>query len=112
MMRGKPTLGYPSRTDAIAALRAQGKETREIAEACGLSRQGVVALERHVRTANVRRDSTVRRTIVLPPELVDALAPHAATRRLGAREIALRILAAVAGDGLVDAILDDGADHG
>lgn len=107
MMRGKPTLGYPSRTDAIVALRARGLDARQIADEIGIPRPNVVALERHVRTANVRRDSRIRRTLELPQDLVDVMAPFAAARDIGPRELALRILAAVADDGLVDAILDD-----
>ena len=107
MMRGKPTCGYPSRIDAILAFRSLGLDTPSIAARCGVSRQTVASLERQHRIGNVRGEDTLRRTLTLPRHVVDALAPHAAARNTGARELAVRILDAIAGDGLVDAILDD-----
>ncbi|MBO9380295.1 hypothetical protein GG804_26370 [Sphingomonas histidinilytica] len=51
MSSPKPCLGYPSRTDAIMAFRAQGRSTRDIADAIGITKSTVAALE-----ASKRRD--------------------------------------------------------
>lgn len=44
--RNKPCLGYPSRSAACRALRAEGKTTAEIAALTGLSKSTVCALAR------------------------------------------------------------------
>lgn len=60
----KPTLGYPSRTDAVHAMRAQGLDARAIGDRIGIPPETVTALEasasrerrrREGRSGNVRR---------------------------------------------------------
>lgn len=54
-----------------------------------------------------RPSETHRRTVAVDTDILDALEPHAAARAISTNELARRILAAVADDNLIDAILDD-----
>lgn len=58
-----------------------------------------------------RRGKKGKRSVPMSPALRDALAPHAARRGLSPAELAETILRQVAGECLVDAVLDDGASH-
>lgn len=99
-----PALGYPSRTAAVVALRAQGLSTREIAARIGIPRSNVFALEASAKRAKSARPDPGP----LPGSLLDALAPHARRRGLTPEALARKILGAVVRDGLIDAVLDDG----
>lgn len=102
----KPTLGYPSRTAAVQALRAAGITDPEIAQRIGIRRETVAALaasgERRVRPAE--RNG---RTVVFPVDILTALAPHAVARGISVNELARRVVEAVVDDNLVTAVLDD-----
>lgn len=106
-MAGIPTLGYPSRTDAVQALRAQGNATGEIAAKIGVTPQYVLAIEHSAKNRSPDRQAWTGRTIALSEKAIETLAPHAAARGTTAGELARRILDAVAAGGLVDAVLDD-----
>ena len=104
----KPTLGYPSQTEAVLALREQGLRTCEIADKVGVSRGHVVSLEKKARE---RMNGTRRRGYAsIPPEFVDPLVPLAEARGMTARQLILKLLATIIDDGMVDAILDDGVE--
>ena len=106
MPRAKPTLGYPSRTAAVLAMRGEGMTMAAIAERIGISVQTVSALE---HSAHWRRGTSgQQRTVVFPVEVLDQLIRPAADRGIGANELARRIVEAVVDDGLIDAVLDDG----
>lgn len=102
----KPTLGYPSRTEAVLALRRQGLGTSVIAQRIGIAPKTVAALEDSAaRSRELVRSGA--RTILFDPDLLRGLRPHAARRGTSVNEIARRILHAVIDDELVDAVLDD-----
>ncbi|MEI9410737.1 hypothetical protein [Mesorhizobium salmacidum] len=109
MSSAKPTLGYPSRTAAIAAFRAEGMETNAIAQRIGIAPSTVSALECSVRrfAPKSQRSDGVGRTVHLPIGLLQRLAPHARRRGLTRETLAWMIVDAVAESDLVDAVLDD-----
>ena len=107
-MTAKPTLGFPSRTEALQAFRAQGVPTREIARRLGVAVKTVSALEQSAaRTRRIRPAEEMGRTVVVPVDVLDALAPHAARRGLSVNALVRRIVETVADEGIVDAVLDD-----
>lgn len=109
MGAAKPTLGYPSRTDAVLALRSAGRTTRQIANQIGIEEKTVLALElsagrpkRHPRPAE-----QLGRTILFPRDILDSLGPHAARRGIHPNSLARLIVATVVDEGLIDSVLDD-----
>ena len=113
MLRGGkiPTLGWPTRTDAVLALRAQGKTSLEIAGMIGIPHKTVAALEHSAARRRSPRNDAVAggagRAVLFDPRLLEQLRPHAIDREISPNELARRIVEAVAGDGLIDAVLDD-----
>lgn len=102
-----PALGYPSRTAAVVALRAEGLSTAQIAERLGIKRTEVNSLEwraSHPRSA--RRRGYAGPIISIPPQAVEQLRPHINRRRMSLVELATQIITRVAGGGLVDQVLD------
>jgi hypothetical protein len=104
-------LGYPSRTAAVMALRAEGVPTRVIASRIGIEPKTVTALE-----ASAQRDSRTQRretelpswhTVAIDNDVLRALRPHALRRGLTVTALARQLLATLADDDLVDALLDD-----
>ncbi|KEZ00118.1 hypothetical protein AI27_12685 [Sphingomonas sp. BHC-A] len=106
----KPALGYPSRTAAVVALRAQGMNTSQIGNALGIANKTVVALE--IGSSRPRREpghsTMLGRTVVIPTDVLDALGPHAARRCISVNALARLIVTTVIDDGMIDAVLDDG----
>lgn len=109
-----PTLGWPTRTDAVLALRAQGKTSLEIAGMIGIPHKTVAALEHSAARRRAPRNDAVAggagRAVLFDPRVLARLGPNAASRGITTNELARRIVEAVACDNLVDAILDDGED--
>lgn len=108
-----PTLGFPSRTAAIEALRAECLDTHAIARRIGISAKDVTALEASKeRTRKQRGVSAVKRgaeiSVEIPEDLKRHLRPHAARRDTTVAALAQSILETVAESDLVDAVLDDG----
>lgn len=110
----KTTLGYASRTDAVAALRADGLSTAAIAARIGIEPKTVTALE--ASAARAKRPSrppisgpAVGRSVVVPFQDYVALRPHAARRATTVDQLIRDIVEIVARDDMVDAVLDDGA---
>lgn len=103
MSASKPTAGYPSRTAAVLAMRAAGMKPREIACICRISVRSVAALEHSAR----RRKG---RPIRLDLAVLTALAEPARRRGLYPEQLAARIVATVAAEGMIDAVLDDDGD--
>jgi transcriptional regulator len=105
----KPCLGYPSRTAAIHALRVQGLNTREIADAIGIKEKNVIALE--CSSGRARQEPRQRvqlgRTMVVPVDVLDALSPHAARRGMTVNHLARLIVTIIVDENMVDAVLDD-----
>ena len=94
-----PCCGFPSRTAAVMALKAQGLKHRQIAERTRLPITTVSALLHSGgrRIALRRQDAEVRRLLL----------PFAKARGIPVAEMKRRILAATAFGGMVDAVLDD-----
>lgn len=109
MPAGKPTLGYPTRTDAILALEAQGLSPVEIGRKLSMPPSSVSVLSAGGRRSLKRRDAEgFMRMGLVPVELTAAMKPHAEARGVSLAELARRILTAVLDDKIVDAVLDDG----
>ena len=106
----KPTLGYPSRTAAVVALRQEGLDSQEIAHRIGISTATVAALEHSATRSQGRKNQTAEangRTVLLSLDAIERLRPHASKRGITANELARRIVDVVTDDGMVDAVLDD-----
>ena len=102
-----PTLGYPTRTAAVQALAANGLHTSEIARRIGIEEKSVSALLCSARRSK-RPAEKNGRTVLFPIDILNALRIAAAKRNISVNELARRIVEAVADDGLIDAVLDDG----
>lgn len=109
MSSPKATLGYRSRTEAIQGLRAQNLTTRQIAARIGIETKTVAALEASaLRRKEVGGKSTDRQhTVCIDNDVLRALRPHAARRGLSVNQLVRLIIAAVADDDIVDAVLGD-----
>ena len=105
------TLGYPSRTAAVVALRAQGLTTRVIAAKVGIDPKTVSALENNSASrASVAGNRTRRcsNSVEFDYALREQLRRHARVRDLSVEALARLILETVVYSDLVDAVLDDG----
>lgn len=104
-----PTLGYPSRTAAVLALRAKGIHQRDIGVRIGISHSTVAALEASAkRTFRHKRPAEVNgRTVVFPIDILEALRPHAEKRNTTPNALARMIVDTVVDEGIIDAVLDD-----
>lgn len=107
----KPTLGFPSRTEAVLALRGQGMHTHAIATRVGVSNSTVVALEcsaAHSKKRARRPAEEHGRTVLFPIDILNSLRPAAARRDMHVNALARLIVETVSDDNMVDAVLDDG----
>lgn len=110
-MTAKPTLGFATRTEAVLALRAGGKSTKEIASAVGIEPQTVSALEvSALRSAARLRNAAEAfdgRAVLLPADILSRMRRAAAKRGMEPHELAVRIIRAVVLEGMIDAVIDD-----
>ena len=109
-MSRKATLGYPSRTDAVLALRAQGHSTADIAARVGIRTETVTALEisalrRRVRPAMVPQMQG--RAILISIDVLNSMRRASSRRGLTPHELARLIIETVVDNDLIDAVLDD-----
>ena len=105
MGAAKPCLGYPSRTDAVLALRAQGMTNHQIALKTGISLSSVAALisaKKYKRPADLHQ-----KTVRVDNDVLEALRPFAAERGIEVNQLCRNLLAAIVDDELANAILDD-----
>lgn len=106
-------LGYPSRTSAVLALRAQGLSSRQIAARIGVEIKTVTALEgsasRCDRPGSRATSAPTGAHLTIDLDTMRALRPHAARREQSVMQLAQELLRVLADDDLVDALLDDGA---
>lgn len=108
MSAPKPTLGYPSRSAAVVALRAQHWTTARIAAAIGIPETTVAALEHSASRRRAPRPAEQQgRTVLFPIDVLERLAPHATPRRITANQLARDIVETALEEGMIDAILDD-----
>lgn len=105
----KPTLGYPSRTDAVLGLRQDGFSTAAIAAKLGVKVSTIYALECSSQRPKrmLRETEAMGRTIVIPIDVLDELQPHAARRGIHVNKLVRLIVEQVADENMVDAVLDD-----
>lgn len=105
---GKETLGYPTRTAAVQALRREGRTTGEIARLIGIEVKTVAALEASAsRWRAVSSKPTTPASFAIPLNTRVRLRPDAARRGVSVDRLVLMLVDAVAEGGLVDAVLDD-----
>lgn len=103
-----PTLGFTSRTAAIAHLRGLGDSTKTIAGKIGISPKKVQTIEssaRNYRTA--RQAGSHSQQIVISLNTIAALVPAAEQRGISINKLVRTIMSVVARENLVDAVLDD-----
>lgn len=103
MPRRKPTLGYPSLTDAVVALRAEGLTQAQVAARIGIRPANVSALECQARRCRDRSE----RIVAFRAVLLDRLLPHARQRGISTHEMARQIVETVIEADIVDAVMDD-----
>lgn len=105
----RPTLGFPTRTDAVLALRREGLSSGEIGRRIGISTATVTALEHSAgrRRRTPRPAEQLGRTVLFPVDVLAALGPHAARRNMHPNSLARLIVETVVDEGLVDSVLDD-----
>lgn len=105
---GKETLGYPTRTAAVQALRREGRTTGEIAKLIGIEVKTVAALE---ASANRWRAASATpapaASFAVPLNTRIRLRPAAARRGVTVDRLILMLVDAIADGDLVDAVLDD-----
>jgi FixJ family two-component response regulator len=109
-MPAKPTAGFATRTEAVLALRAAGRNTRQIAEDLGIEPKTVSALEvSAIRAIKRLRDPGVLdgRLALLPADILSQMRRASAKRGMAPHELAVRIVRVVVAGGLIDAVLDD-----
>jgi len=113
----KPCLNYPSRSDAIRALRAEGFSNRQIAEKTGIPLNNVCALvpmKPKPASVPIPRETGYRvgeqnvARIGLNFEIRQMLRPFAAKRNMSVETLITDLVEKIAEDGLVDAVMDDG----
>lgn len=106
MGAAKPTLGYASRTAAVAALRSEKCSTEDIAARIGIEPKTVIALETSARrTKQLIADGY--RNVLFDGDTMRRLQPHAARRQITVAELARRIIDTALDDKLIDSLLDD-----
>jgi hypothetical protein len=102
----KPTLGFSSRTEAVLAMRQRALTTEAIASLIGIEPKTVIALEiSAARCRQIVREGA--KTVLLPPDLIARLRPHAARRDLSVGSLVRQLIESALDDNLIDAVLDD-----
>ena len=103
-----PTLGYPSRREAVMALTAQGLSQADIAARIGIRPSPVAVHCHYLRRGRGDRGHPKFAHLRIERDALAALASHAAARGVTVDVLARRILQAVVDGNLADAVLDDG----
>jgi hypothetical protein len=103
--RGIPTLGFPTRTAAAVALKAQRLGNAEIGRRMGITAAQVSSL----LISHERQEARAANTpaIVVPVAVLKSLDTPARKRGLSAHQLARRLLETISEHHLTDAILDD-----
>ena len=105
MTRARPTLGYPSRSAACRALRLDGLDNAQI-KARFRAAGETISSEQISALLNYKLHRAAGRLNV-GRHVIEQLAPQASARGITPTELAERLLAVIARDGMVDAVLDD-----
>lgn len=101
----KPTMGYRTRTEACLTLQAAGKRPLEIAEFLGVpvaNVYGLLAASSGKRKCGRGDVGSVQ----LPRVLLEKLRPHAEARQISVGALVRDLVATIADDDLVKAVLD------
>lgn len=102
MTAAMPTMGFPSKTAAVLALRGSGKRPKDVGRILNLSRKQVHALEY----------GSKRGTVSFPRDVLSLLTSPAKQRGLSVSGLAIALVATAALDNVIDAIMDDdGVDY-
>ncbi|MCB1462100.1 MAG: hypothetical protein KDJ90_06670 [Nitratireductor sp.] len=105
-----PTLGYPSRSAAVVALRGEGESDRRIAELIGIPVERIGALYvSATRQRPARPSERDARTVTFPNSILDKVEPAARARGITANELIRRLVETIADDDLFEAVLDEQA---
>lgn len=104
MTNAIPTLGYPSRKDAVMALTGAGLSPQEIADKLKIPISTVYNHRTYARGSVRKR---VERDFSVSTETIEDAEPQATARGISVAELFRRIVEAVIADDLVDAVLDD-----
>lgn len=110
----KPTLGYPSRTQAVRALIAEGLSEQQIADKIGISKNNVQCLQYELQRVRHRRSGSHKgpmQTVHISKDDLEILTPQARKRGIHVSELVRRLIFIIAEEGLVDNVLDDGHDE-
>lgn len=107
MTKAIPTLGYPSRSEAINSLHEQGKTKEEIGELIGIPPWNVQVFIARGRAATRPN----RKQVQLPAEIADSFHRAAWDRGISSTRLIARILEIIAKDNMIEAILDDKNDE-
>lgn len=109
-----PSLGFPSRSKAILALRMRGLTTSEIAEQVGVPQKTVTAFEanacQRARPARMAPIGAIRMSRIsdhFDPSVIDLLRPAAEKRHISVDSLIRKLAVTVAREAIVDAVLDD-----
>jgi transcriptional regulator len=102
--QGKPTLGYPSRTAAIFALKAQGKTEKQIAAELGMAEGSISSMIWKHRRRRAFIENAVPLTI--DGNLRADLEREARKRGVYVPTLINQLLRAIVVDKLVSAVLD------
>jgi transcriptional regulator len=104
-----PAAGFRSRTEAVLQLRKLGLSDAEIAQKLDVTPKTVAALASSATRRAPRPSERDGRTVVIARETMFRLAPHAQARDISANELVRRLVETALDDGMIDAVLDDGA---
>lgn len=104
-----PCEGFRSMTAAVHAMCDRGMTDREIARRIGRPMKDVASMRCNPRATRDGGDLPGRIRIDIDRATVAALRPEAWARQVSVNDLIRRVLDVVAADGLVGAILDDGA---
>ena len=103
-----PTAGYPSFSDAVAALTRQGLTPQETADRLNCTRRKVY---QHRSYQNRRRNHGSAAQVFIDPNTKKTLQQEATKRGLTLKQLASKILQQTCADHLVTAVLDDDTPH-
>lgn len=104
----KPALGFVSRTEAIMAMRGEGLSPHQMADRLGIPVKNVAALEFSAKRTDRHPELRVHQEHLVPLHIRQQLRPHAAKRGLSVDRLIGDLVAVIAENSLVDAVLDDG----
>ncbi|MGY5789081.1 hypothetical protein ACXHXM_02120 len=105
-----PALGYPSRTAAALALKAEGLNNGQIADRLGIEKKkvnGLISSSDAIRQNRTSQKNTTSSVAMINPDIRRMLRPHAEKRELTVDALLVLLIERVAEESLVDAVMDD-----